>query len=81
MGHLIQPEEGLYVAKVTRGRRCDKAGVEKGNIMLKADGKTVNDVATLHDVLYNHKVGDKVSLTVQRRQPTSRSRVTLEASK
>ena len=81
MGISSSLKKGLYVAKVTKGGAADKAGMKKGDVILKADGKTVNDVATLHNILYNHKVGDKVSLTVQRGSKTITITVALEASK
>ena len=34
------------------------------DVITKVDGKKVDDVASLHSILYSHKVGDTVNVTV-----------------
>ena len=57
---------GVYVASVNSGSPASKAGMKKGDVIIKADGKTVSDVVTLHTILYAHKSGDTVSLEIVR---------------
>jgi serine protease Do len=59
-------KSGVYVASVTRGSSAASAGVHKGDIIVKADNKQVDDVATLHTILYSHKLGDTISLQIVR---------------
>ena len=64
LGISTSLKKGLYVASVTSGSAAASAGIKKGDVITAADGKTVNDVATLHGILYSHNVGDKVKITV-----------------
>lgn len=57
---------GVYVASVKRGGSGSQAGLRQGDIITKADGKTVDDVADLHTILYTHKLGDTIKLEVVR---------------
>lgn len=59
-------EEGILVAQVVAGSPADKAGVQRGDILLEVDGEPVNDLAGLQAVLGVHQSGDEVDLLVQR---------------
>ena len=80
LGISTSLKKGLYVASVTSGSAAASAGIKKGDVITAADGKTVNDVATLHSILYSHNVGDKVKITVNRNGKTMTFTVTLQAS-
>ena len=80
LGISTSLKKGLYVASVTSGSAAASAGIKKGDVITAADGKTVNDVATLPSILYSHKVGDKVKITVNRNGKTMTFTVTLQAS-
>ncbi len=80
LGISTSLKKGLYVAGVTSGSAAASAGIKKGDVITAADGKTVNDVATLHSILYSHSVGDKVKITVNRNGKTMTFTVTLQAS-
>ena len=45
---------------------AEKAGIERGDIVVAADGKTVDRVSTLQRILRGHQPGDVVSLDVVR---------------
>ena len=81
LGISTSLKKGLYVASVTSGSAAASAGIKKGDVITAANGKTVNDVATLHSILYSHNVGDKVKITVNRNGKTMTFTVTLQASK
>jgi serine protease Do len=70
-------KSGLYVASVTRGSSAASAGVRKGDVIVKADNKKVSDVATLHTILYSHKIGDTITLQVVRNGQKTNLSVTL----
>ena len=59
-------KNGIYVDSVTKHSAAATAGIKAGDVIIKVDNKAVSDVASLHSILYNHKVGDKVTLTVNR---------------
>ena len=44
------------------------------------DGKKVDDVALLHSILYSHKVGDTVNVTVNRNGRNVSLKVKLEGN-
>lgn len=80
LGISTSLKKGLYVASVTSGSAAASAGIKKGDVITAANGKTVDDVATLHSILYSHNVGDKVKITVNRNGKTMTFTVTLQAS-
>jgi serine protease Do len=73
-------KSGIYVASVTKNSSASKAGMKAKDVITKVDGKTVTDVASLHTILYNHKVGDTVTVTVNRNGKTQNLKVTLESN-
>ncbi|WEV51209.1 trypsin-like peptidase domain-containing protein [Lactobacillus sp. ESL0731] len=72
-------KSGIYIASVTKNGSAAAAGMKTGDVIVKVDGKTVTDVASLHSILYDHKVGDTVNLTVDRNGKTLNLRVKLQA--
>ncbi len=59
-------EEGLVVQKVIEGLPAEKAGLEAGDVIVKIDGKKVENNMSLREVLATKKAGDKVELSVKR---------------
>lgn len=57
---------GAYVNGVTKDSPADKAGIKKGDVITKIDGEQVDAATTLITSIRNHKVGDKVMLTILR---------------
>lgn len=68
---------GVYVASVTKNGSAAKAGMKSGDIITKVDNKSVKDLASLHTVLYKHKVGDHVTVQVVRDGKTKNLSITL----
>ena len=56
---------GFYISKIVDGTGAAKSELEIGNIITKIEDKEVKKFSDLKDVLYEHKKGDKVKLTVQ----------------
>ena len=71
-GYLISAEQsqaynmpqGFYISKLTEGKGAEKAGIEMGNIITEIEGKKVESVETIKNVLLDKKVGDKVKVKV-----------------
>jgi len=55
---------GVYVASVTPGSGAEAAGIRKGDVITKFDGKTVSTIQELKEKLY-YAAGEAVSITVQ----------------
>ena len=56
---------GVYVASVTQGSGAEAAGIRKGDVITKFDGKTVNTIQELKEKLQYYAAGETVSITVQ----------------
>ena len=69
---------GIVVAQVLPGSPAATAGLKAGDVIQSIDGQKITDESTLGQVLFTHKVGDMVTLEVQRGSQTLRVQVTLE---
>jgi serine protease Do len=58
---------GALVNSVEKGGPAEKAGIESGDIILKADGRTVNTSSELPRIITQVKPGAKVTLQVWRK--------------
>ncbi len=59
--------QGALVNSVEKGGPADKAGVEQGDIIVKADGRTVNSSAELPRIITAIKPGTKIVLQIWRK--------------
>lgn len=57
---------GLYVIDVEPGSAAQRAGIQTGDILLRADGRECRTLLDLRYVLFSHKVGETLELEVQR---------------
>jgi serine protease Do len=58
---------GALVNSVEKGEAADKAGIEAGDIIIKADGRDVHTSSELPRIITAIKPGSKVTLTVWRK--------------
>ena len=81
-GITIDPSitSGVIVFDVSNGGPCDKAGIKKGDVIVKIGDVDVNNVAELRYYLYKNKPNDKVDVTVMRGNTTKTFKVTLGES-
>ena len=66
---IIPPEnveEGIAIISVEESSPADKAGLAKGDIIVKLEGVAVGDVAKFKYELYKHEVGEKVKVIFYR---------------
>ena len=70
-------DHGALIAEITAGGPAAKAGLKIGDIIVQMDGKPVNDVPSLGDVLLSKKPGDTVSVQVYRGSQQQTVQVTL----
>ena len=73
--------EGIYVAKVTEESAAEEAGMKEGDVITAIDGKTVNKMAELQEVLAKKRPGDKVTVTYLRVKKKATKTVTLKNEK
>lgn len=73
-------KSGIYIALVNKNSSAANAGMKSGDVITKVDGKKIDDVASLHSILYSHKVGDTVNVTVNRNGKDVNLKVKLEGN-
>lgn len=59
--------KGVYLAKVVEDGSADKAGLKDEDVILKIGNKDVNSVAELQEEIGKRRPGDKVSLTIRKK--------------
>jgi serine protease Do len=68
---------GALVNSVEKGGPADKAGIEQGDIIVKADGRTVNSSAELPRIITAVKPGTRIVLQVWRKGASKDVNVTV----
>ena len=59
-------KEGVVIVGVSKGSAADKAGLEKGDVIIKVDDNKTSDSAYLRYQLYQHSAGEEMKVTVIR---------------
>lgn len=72
-------KDGIYIAEVTKRGAASVAGIKVGDVIIKVDNQSISDVASLHSILYNHKVGDRVNVTINRNGNEMKLNIKLQA--
>lgn len=70
--------EGVVVIEASKDSPADKAGLKKGDIIIKLADEDISSLAEFRYELYKHKVGEKVSVTYIRDNKEKETEVTLE---
>lgn len=66
MASLRDLPEGAFVSRVIAGSPAEKVGMMRGDIIIKFDGKEINEERPLFKAISTRKVGDRVELIVDR---------------
>jgi serine protease Do len=77
-GYQLNVDAGVYVVNITGDGPGDKAGLQRGDVILKIDDKAVNTVAELREAVGAHKIGESVTVSYQRNGKNQQVDVTLE---
>jgi serine protease Do len=78
---LNQVPQGAYVVNVVAGSPAEKAGIQQGDIIFKADGNSIStDSGGLGKIVAGKKVGDSIKLTIWRDGSQKDISVTLTAA-
>jgi serine protease Do len=62
----LSSNSGLYVMSVSEGSGAEAAGIQRGDIVLAIDGKSVTSLKELNAVRDTHKAGESVVLQIDR---------------
>ncbi len=57
---------GLYVVEVAALSAADRAGIKKGDVIIKVAGQKIQTTAELNKIRDTHKVGDEIDFEVDR---------------
>ncbi len=74
----VEDITGLYVQDAVSGGGAEKAGIRKGDIITKIDGRTILSSSDLQERVYRLRPGDKVKLTYKRDGKEREVTVTLQ---
>lgn len=70
---------GVLVSRVVRDSPADRAGVRKGDVITRVDGREVVSSDALADMIQARKVGDRISVRVVRDRSSQELKATLTA--
>lgn len=73
-------EDGVYIVQVVKGGAGDQAGLQQGDRIISFDQKEVSTAAEVKAILREHKIGDKVDMTIARDGKTIDVQITLQQS-
>lgn len=59
----LQIDRGVMVVDVVEGSPAEKAGLEKGNVIVEVDGKPISGTSELYGVIRSRKPGDEITIT------------------
>ena len=65
-GYQLRIEKGVYVFQVALDSPAGRAGFQRGDIILKIDGKDFNSATEIRAEISSHKIGDKIKVTYDR---------------
>ncbi len=77
-GYQLNIDKGVYVFRLSMGGPADKAGMQRGDIILKLGDTDVNSVSELRTQVANYNVGDTVKVTFDRNGSTRTADLVLE---
>ena len=77
-GYQLNIDKGVYIFQLTLNGPCGKAGLQRGDIILKIDGEETNSVSDLRGKIAEKKVGDTVKVTFDRNGKEQSADVVLE---
>lgn len=72
-------KSGVLVASVEPGSCAEAAGLEEGDVIVKADGQDISSMEELVKIKNKHKAGEKMTLTLARNDGNVDIELTLDA--
>ena len=65
-GYQLTIDSGVYIFQIQIDGPADRAGLQRGDVILSVDGKAVNSVQEVRAEIAAKKVGDKISIKYER---------------
>ena len=72
--------DGVLVTKVVEGSPADNAGIERGDVIVRFDRRTIEEVSDLQKVISKLSSGERVQVVLIRKESTERLYVKLESA-
>jgi len=69
---------GVYVKSVQNFSPAEKSGLQVGDIIIKADGKDIKNMEELNKIKNTHKIGETMTLIINRNGTEKEVHITLE---
>ncbi|MCS7233336.1 MAG: DegQ family serine endoprotease [Synergistetes bacterium] len=69
-GFGLKEAKGVIIARIVPGSPAEKYGLRRGDVILSVDGKEVNSPAELQIAIRSRKAGEKVNISVWRKDRT-----------
>ena len=69
---------GVYVKTVQNFSPAEKAGLQSGDVIIQADGKDIKTMDELNEIKNSHKIGDTMTLKINRSGQEKDVTITLE---
>lgn len=73
-------EPGVYIVQVTPGGTAAEAGLQSGDEIIAFDGQQISSSSEVKQILKKHKVGDQVTMTINRNGETQDITLTLKGT-
>lgn len=70
---------GVWIERVIDGGAADEAGLQRGDIITKADDRDVHKMSELQEIIARHRPGDKIVITYLRERKQYTVKVTLDS--
>jgi len=70
-------KEGALITAVTRGTPADKAGLQRGDVVIAFDGRKITKAEQVVEIIRSHKPGDTVGITYVRGASEFKTQATL----
>ena len=78
--YSVSTDSGALITAVDAGSAAASAGLMEGDVIIEADGKTVDANDDVRDIIAAHEPGDRISITVERQSRRRSFDVTLGPS-
>ncbi|HZQ06650.1 MAG TPA: trypsin-like peptidase domain-containing protein [Anaerolineae bacterium] len=75
----LTTRHGVLVTQITRGSPAETAGIQAQDVVTAIDNHQIDENNTLRSILFQYKVGDPVTLTIERGGQTIQVKLTLVA--
>lgn len=69
--------QGAVILQVNANSPAKRAGLAKYDVITNLDGKNITEQSQLRDILYKHKIGDKISVTYYHKGDKKTGTITL----